>query len=91
MRCVALTTTDNPYDPLDQFAQWFAFDSYKGYYSCSLLDRIARTSKQFTDEENNEEIERAIDEIVHFDTVSYETEGKVHFKKVVHENDEEDS
>lgn len=63
----ALTTFDNPFDPFDQFDQWFNFDQAKGYNSCSYLDRIARTSSQLSDEENEKEIERAIDEIIKLD------------------------
>ena len=62
-----LTTVDNPYDPFDQFDDWYQFDMDKGYGSCSYLDRIARTSDQLSDEENNQEIERAIDEIIRYD------------------------
>ena len=40
-----LTTKDNPYDPFDQFDKWFEFDSMKGYNSCSLLARLAKTSE----------------------------------------------
>lgn len=63
----ALTTVDNPYDPFEEFTQWFLFDEEKGYHTTSYLGRIARTSDQFSDEENNEEIERAIDEIIKYD------------------------
>lgn len=63
----ALTTFDNPFDPFEQFNSWFLFDVEKGYNSCSYLGRIARTSEQFTIEENNREIERAIDEIITHD------------------------
>lgn len=62
-----LTTFDNPYDPFDEFTSWFMFDVEKGYCSCGYLDRIARTSDQLSDEENEKEIERAIDEIIKFD------------------------
>lgn len=87
MRLVSITTTDNPYDPLNQFEQWYGFDCLKNYGTCNLLDRIARTSKQLTDKENDEEIERAIDEMVKYDTISIETDGKVHYRKIVHEED----
>ncbi len=62
-----LTTFDNPFDPFEQFTSWFLFDAEKGYNSCSYLARIARTSDQFTEEENDKEVERAIDEIIKYD------------------------
>lgn len=63
----ALTTFDNPYDPFEQFNSWFRFDMDMGYCSCAYLDRIARTSDQLSEEENDREIERAIDEIIKYD------------------------
>ena len=62
-----LTTFDNPYDPFDEFTSWFMFDEEKGYHSCAYLGRIAKTSEQLSDEENAQEIERAIDEIIKYD------------------------
>lgn len=62
-----LTTFDNPFDPFEQFTSWFLFDTEKGYNSCSYLARISRTSDQFTEEENDKEVERAIDEIIKYD------------------------
>ena len=57
-----LTTIDNPFDPFEQFHSWFLFDVEKGYNTCAYLGRIARTS-----EENDIEVERAIDEIIKYD------------------------
>ena len=65
-RC-ALTTIDNPYNPFTQFSNWFVYDVVKGHNSCGLLARIARTSDQLSDGENDKEIERAINEIIEFD------------------------
>lgn len=62
-----LTTFDNPFDPFEQFTSWFLFDTEKGYNTCGKLARIAKSSDSFTDKENNEEIERAIDEIIQYD------------------------
>ncbi len=62
-----LTTVDNPFDPFEQFSSWFLYDVEKGYNSCGYLGRVARTSTQFSEEENNREIERAIDEIIKYD------------------------
>ena len=65
-KCI-LTTFDNPYNPFDEFTSWFMFDEEKGYHSCAYLGRIAKTSEQLSDEENAQEIERAIDEIIKYD------------------------
>lgn len=59
-----LTTIDNPYNPFKQFDSWFLFDVEKGYNTCAYLDRIARTSDQLSDTENDEELERAMNEII---------------------------
>ena len=84
MTVCALTTFDNPYDPFNQFDLWYMFDRDKGYNSCAYLDRIARTSSQLSDEENNKEIERAIDEIIKYDFRNI-------YKKVRTEEDEASS
>ena len=64
---VMLSTVDNPFNPFKQFDSWFQFDVEKGHNSCALLGRIARTSDQLTDDENEEEIERAINQIIKYD------------------------
>ena len=64
---VMLSTIDNPFNPFEDFNSWFLFDVEKSYNSCSYLARIAKTSNEFTEEEEAEEIERAIDEIIQYD------------------------
>ena len=63
----ALTTFDNPFDPIEQFDSWFMFDVEKGYNSCGYLARIMNDTDSFSDEETDAEIERAIDEIIQYD------------------------
>ena len=59
-----LTTFDNPFDPFEQFTSWFLFDVEKGYNTCSYLGRIVNLKEDMTQKEENEEVERAIDEII---------------------------
>ena len=65
-----ITTKDNPYDPFEDFEHWFLFDVEKGYNSCNYLSRVAQTSEKFSDEENNEAISLAIDEIIKHDPLN---------------------
>ena len=63
-----LTTVDNPFDPFEEFTLWFLYDTTTlRLNTCGFLARVARTSNQLSDEENNQEIERAIDSIVEHD------------------------
>ena len=62
-----LTTFDNPYDPFDQYDDWLQFDLEAGYSTNSYLARIAMLSESLSDKEVNDEIERAIDEIIKYD------------------------
>ena len=49
-----LTTFDNPYDPFEQFALWFMYDTTNGYNSCGKIARIARIEDDFTEKETFE-------------------------------------
>lgn len=76
----ALTTCDNPFDPFTQFDSWFAFDTEKGYYTCSRIARLTNLTDDMSEVERNEEIERAIDKIIEIDVLDI-------YKKVKREND----
>ena len=41
MREVMLTTVDNPFDPFDNFEEWYKIDMQFGYNTCGLVARIA--------------------------------------------------
>ena len=64
-----ITTNDNPFDFFTQFDDWYLFDESKGYHTCSLVARVARTSSELSDYENRIETERAIDQILSFDSL----------------------
>ncbi|MDY6073125.1 MAG: hypothetical protein SPI49_03400 [Eubacteriales bacterium] len=59
-----LTTIDNPYSPFEEWDRWLRFDIEKGYDTCGLLARIAKTSDEFSDEEKKSAINDAIDECI---------------------------
>lgn len=65
-----LSTIDNPFDPFEQFVQWFLFDVEKGYNSCSLLARIVQLSDEMSEPEIDAETERAIDSIIENDVLN---------------------
>lgn len=77
---VAITTFDNPYDPFKEFESWFMFDVEKGYNTCSYLARIVDITDSMSEQEENAEVERAIDEIIKYDFMNM-------YKKVKKEKD----
>ena len=65
-RCY-ITTNDNPFDPSEELIDWLMFDIEKGYDSCGLLETFVNIKDDMTQNEINEEVERAIDKIVAID------------------------
>jgi len=63
MEAVMLTTIDNPYNPFTQWDEWYAFDTQKGYHTCSYLARVARVSDDLSETDYVLAVEQAIDEI----------------------------
>lgn len=62
-----LTTKDNPYNPFVDYDAWYAFDVQQGYNTCAFLARIIRDSDSLTDEENEIEYNRAMNDIISYD------------------------
>lgn len=63
MAVYMLTTIDNPFNPFTEYDKWYSFDESKGYHTCSYLARIALTSPDLTDAEEQRVINDAIEEI----------------------------
>lgn len=61
---VALTTVDNPFDPIDDFNNWLREDKLRGTSCCEYIARLANYSNDMSDEEREIETERVIDLIV---------------------------
>jgi hypothetical protein len=65
-----LTTIDNPYDPFTEWDEWLGYDEARGYYSSSLLARIALYSDELSETDQYLAIEYAIDEIIKEDVTN---------------------
>ena len=61
---VFITTNDNPYDYFTQFKQWLDYDRQMGYFTLEYLARIVRLAPDLSEEEEQIEIESAIDSII---------------------------
>ena len=59
-----LTTIDNPYDPFTHYDEWLAYDEERGYFTPALLARVAYTSHELSEKDNDLAIDLAINEIV---------------------------
>lgn len=75
-----LTTKDNPYNPFTEWDKWLNYDM--NHYNCSAyLARVAMINDDsMSQEEIDEETERAIDEIIANDFLNV-------YKKVVEETE----
>jgi hypothetical protein len=59
-----LTTVDNPWNPYTDYDEWYAYDQSHGYNTPGYLARIAKTSDDLSDADNDLAISQAIDEII---------------------------
>ena len=62
-----LTTFDNPFNPFVDFSSWYMYDCEKNYNTSSRLARIANIDSEMTEQEKEDEMERAMDLIVKYD------------------------
>lgn len=64
---VMLTTIDNPFNPFNELEAWRLKDIELKHFTCERLARIARLSPEMTQKEIDDEIDRAMNEIVKYD------------------------
>ena len=62
-----LTTKDNPFNPFEDFQNWYNFDSDKGYNSCGILARIVGDTESLSPNEEAFAVETAIDSFIESD------------------------
>ena len=79
-----LTTLDNPFNPFTEFNEWFAYDTAKGYNTCAYLARIAKSSDELSESDQNLAIDLAINEILSFNLIGlYVKVTKNNFKDII--------
>ncbi len=61
---VAITTDDNPYDPITQFDEWYRFDEQEGYCTSGYISRLILTSDNLSESQQALAYEQAVDSIV---------------------------
>ena len=61
-----ITTTDNPFDPFEDFMPWMQWDMAKGYNTAGLLARLTYTSEELSDADQSAAMRHAMKEIVEF-------------------------
>lgn len=64
-----LTTIDNPFNPFVDYDEWYKYDVDKGYNTCAFLARVAITSDELSDVDQDQAIEQAMDEIVKYNVL----------------------
>lgn len=67
MKISRLSTVDNPHNYFKEPDEWEAWENATGMRATRMVGRFAYTSDNLSVEENEAEMERAIDEILKYD------------------------
>lgn len=67
---VSITTFDNPFDPFNDFENWYKYDCDYGYYTWSKVCRLANVKDNNSEQENDRAIEDAIDRLIEIDVLN---------------------
>jgi hypothetical protein len=64
MQVTRLTTSDNPFNPVTQFDQWYTWDATHGYHTLAYQARVTRTSSELSQADQEQAEMQAMDDIV---------------------------
>lgn len=64
---IRITTIDNPFDPFEDWDNWFRFDIDHGYNTCSKLGRLVKYKNAMTIGEENLASAEAIKRLIEID------------------------
>lgn len=65
----ALTTFDNPFNPLTHFKEWYAFDTALGHHTSSLMALLSFESKELPESVRIQLNNRVIDDVIAGDSL----------------------
>ena len=66
-----LTTVDNPFDPFEDYDNWYRYDVDHGYDTCSYLARSVYDAPLLSDVERIQTVNQTIDDIVRLNATGY--------------------
>lgn len=82
-----LTTIDNPFDPFEQFVEWYMYDQQKGYNTYSRVARLMPSDDESLSSIEKDRIEDdIIDRIIRYDPLGIYTRVDEESAKIVAEN-----
>lgn len=55
-----ITTTDNPFNPINDYTNWYVWDCQQGYYTQDCLIQVAALNPDMSDAEEEAAIQQAI-------------------------------
>lgn len=61
---VMLTTVDNPWSPFTHFNEWREYDESSGWYTLALLGRVALSSDEMSEADQDLAVLDAMNEII---------------------------
>jgi hypothetical protein len=65
MKDFVITSAFNPFDPINDFVQWFMYDENNlSYHTCQIFADIAKTSKFFPKQMNDAIMREAAERMV---------------------------
>jgi len=66
-----LTTVDNPFNPFEDYDNWYRYDTDHGYDTCSYLARSVYDGTMLSDVERIQTVNQTIDDIVRLNATGY--------------------
>ena len=81
-----LTTIDNPFNPFEQFVDWYMFDCQKGYNTYSRIARLMPDDDSLSSIEKDRIEDNIIDRMIQHDPLGIYTKVDEESAKLVAEN-----